>query len=180
GTPHEGAIFNDGKEISLINSSYEGHYIDIPLYFRTASSADCSLFLDMADGKTDVISTNSSSNVSKVVRAAFLSFDKDKNSNGLNTPFVYAGEGNSTAKVIENKILPYPDNIITPQYIQKNPETGLSDKIVEVKGATNINGIISYNVTPICVRIWIEGQDTYCTHTIANESFKVNLFFKAN
>lgn len=178
GQAYEDTTFYAGRPIgfSAQSGSYEGHYLDVPLYFRTWDESGASLHLSKtADGPpaTRIISTDGSA-IHTIARVAFLNGDKTQNAVGETIPLVYAEEDRQTASVVTGE----SHSFAVPDYLTFSG--GLSDRrVVELAGPVEENGVTKLDVQKIVLRIWIEGQDNRCTMNMGKKTFTVHLAFAA-
>ncbi|MGN1095846.1 MAG: hypothetical protein ACI4QR_05615, partial [Eubacteriales bacterium] len=175
GSYAEGAIFEAGHKIkwNTSTSAFEGHFIDVPLYFRTDGGQDLNIALSESATSINPVNENGNDNdIEKAVRVAFLNKDCDKTSMGagVDKPLVLASK-NSTGlhdgEVIES--VDAAGNIssaIPPKYLS------FTDGKTEQLFTVNHEG-----VTQITVRIWVEGQDKSCIAKIGGQTFSVSLGF---
>lgn len=167
GSAAETAVFKQGHRIQWNQSttSFEGHWIDVPLYFKTDSESDVNVALLENDKMIEKVGEGEG-DITKTVRAAFLNPTCDKTSMDSDTvPLVFAGnnsEGVHDGVVIKNAV-----DKIPPKYLSFTD--GKSDTLFTVKA----NG----EAKQIIVRIWIEGQDQKCVATIGGQTFKLSLGF---
>lgn len=165
GSAAYGAVFEKGRQIkwNQSTSAFEGHWIDVPLYFKTDSEADVNVAL--LESKTKIITENEDKSITKTVRAAFLNEDCTISSMGRAEPLVFAG--NNSTGVFEGVVIKNSDNIIEPKYLDLSG--GQSEQLFTVEK----NG----KVKRITARIWIEGQDQNCVAKIGGQSFSLSLGF---
>lgn len=163
GSPADGAVFEEGHRIlwNASTSSFEGHYIDVPLYFRTDGETELRIALSQT---TTSITSGDTSDIDKVVRVAFLNDAGTASSMGDEEPLVFASP-NSTG-VFNGVVRKDATHTISPQYLR----------------FTNTNLQQLFTVTPrevtkITVRIWVEGQDVNCVAKIGGKQFSVSLGF---
>lgn len=174
-------MFIDGLSVHKATDGYEGHYVDIPLYFRNQGADAITLALDKAgngisDKPTAITPVKQGSKIADIARVAFLSQDKLKNSMKTDTPLVLTGDGAISPKVLVGKT---PTTFGDSKYILFTNDTKLSiDDIIKVEPASygGTDGT-AYQVASMVVRIWIEGQDQACTVSVGNQEFTVDLKF---
>lgn len=170
GSYADGAVFSAGNCIkwNASTSSFEGHYIDVPLYFRTDGDVDPNLQIALAESATSIEPAGENGNkIENAVRVAFLNSECNAPSTG-SEPLVLASK-NSTGlhggvikSVSGNTITEY-----TPKYLEFN-EGGKTSQLFSVTTGA---------VTQITVRIWVEGQDRSCIAMIGGQTFSVSLGF---
>lgn len=181
GSATDDAVFIDGLSVHKATDGYEGHYVDIPLYFRNQGADAITLALDKAgngisDKPTAITPVKQGSKIADIARVAFLSQDKLKNSMKTDTPLVLTGDGAISPKVLVGKT---PTTFGDSKYILFTNDTKLSiDDIIKVEPASygGTDGT-AYQVASMVVRIWIEGQDQACTVSVGNQEFTVDLKF---
>lgn len=175
------AVFTEGKPVHKATDGYEGHYVDIPLYFRNQGEDLVTLALDKngdTNSKPTAITTEKKDNeITKIARVAFLDENKTLNSMKATTPLVLAGDGANTIQVVTG--IDAPAVLEESKYLEFDAVTKLSKAgIIKVEPAVygGENGT-EYKVASMIVRIWIEGQDQACTVKVGNQIFKVDLKF---
>lgn len=177
GQAYEDTIFYAGKPIvfSSQSGSYEGHFLDVPLYFRTRDESGVSLHLSKTEpGHTTGLASSDGSEIHKIARVAFLSGDKTANALGGTAPLVYAEEDRQTASVVTGE----SHSFALPQYLAFSG--GVSEQsVVEIGGPVTENGVTKPAVQKAVLRIWIEGQDSRCTMNMGKKTFSVDLAFTA-
>lgn len=164
GAPADGAVFDLGHRIkwNASTTSFEGHFIDVPLYFRTDGEVD--LKIALYEDTTAI--TPDTNNINKIVRVAFLNPACTASSMGNAEPLVLAG--NESTGVFNGKVIKNATEKIPPKYLSYTNK--LSKQLFTVAHDA---------VTQITVRIWIEGQDQNCVAKLGGQSFSVSLGFCA-
>jgi len=184
GSAYADTVFNPAHTVVKNQEAYEGHYIDIPLFFRTGWDEDIAIYLiKEINGvvATYIIPVNNVSNIAKTVRVAFLNVDRNETSfGGDNTePLVYANaDHGNTPHVINDEDPNSEGGKLVSEYMTFNTDLNMSDKaVLNLTGADYSSGTVSYTVSEMIVRIWIEGQDSNCVAAIGGKSFSVGMGF---
>ncbi|MDD6203652.1 MAG: hypothetical protein PUC05_01450 [Firmicutes bacterium] len=164
GSAAANAVFQQGNRIkwNVERGAFEGHWIDVPLYFKTDSEST----VDIALLATATSVAGDDSNIQNTVRAAFLDSDCDNNSAGANDPLVFAAQGNHG--VFDGVVIKDAQNKIAPRYMSF--ENGTSAKLFTLKPGRD-------GITRIVVRIWVEGQSLDCVAKIGGQTFSLSLGF---
>lgn len=166
GSAAAGAVFEKGRRIKWNQSttSFEGHWIDVPLYFKTDSES--SVGVALSKGATSIVPVSADADIVKTVRAAFLSADRTAPSTGTE-PLVLCDEFSNG--VFEGKVIKNASQKIEPKYLTYTD--GLSTELFTVAPGD----------TPTCivVRIWVEGQDISCVAKIGGQTFSLSLGFSS-
>ncbi|MGN0494035.1 MAG: hypothetical protein ACI4F7_10340 [Acutalibacteraceae bacterium] len=170
GAPADDAVFYKGRRImwNQSTSAFEGHWIDVPLYFMTDSEASVNVALLESTTSITPVGTEDIA-ITKTVRAAFLNEDCTKSSMGDTAPLVFAG--NNSTGVFGGEIIETATTKKPPVYLTFD-ENGISVKQLFTVAA---NGAVKQ----IVVRIWIEGQDENCIAKIGGQTFSLSLGFCA-
>lgn len=178
GSAATGAVFSQGNRIiwNPGTTSFEGHYIDVPLFFRTDGNKELKIALDKT--KTSITSVSGTGRVNEVVRIAFLNSYCNNSSMGgditlgntpMTEPLIYSSVTSTSLHggvVIKDVTA---DNVVeTKEPLYLTFTDNKSEQILTVKPGV---------VTKIHVRIWVEGQDKACTATIGGQAFDVKLGF---
>ena len=185
GSAYADTVFNPAHTVVKNQEAYEGHYIDIPLFFRTGWDEDIAIYLiKEINGvvATYIIPVNNVSNIAKTVRVAFLNVDRNETSfGGDNTePLVYANADHGETPYVINDEYPNSEGgKLAPEYMLFNTDTKMSIKpVLNLTHAVyDSSGTVSYTVSEMIVRIWIEGQDSNCVAAIGGKSFSVGIGF---
>lgn len=162
GSPSDSAVFEEGHRIqwNASTTSFEGHYIDIPLYFRTDGENE--LRIALYNDTTSV--TPDTNGINQIVRVAFLRSDCTASSMGDNEPLVYACS--ESTGVFGGNVIKNATEKIPPKYLE------FTDKKTQ-----QLFTVRPGEVTQITVRIWVEGQSVNCVAAIGGQSFSVSLGF---
>ncbi|MDD6094965.1 MAG: hypothetical protein PUC29_04395, partial [Clostridia bacterium] len=167
GSAADNAVFMPGHKIcwNKDTSAFEGHWIDVPLYFKTDSQSSVSVALSQEGTKVTSVGEENGSIVN-TVRAAFLNKECTAPSTGTE-PLVFAPS--SSTGVFKNEIILSPTERTAPKYLSFTG--GKSTELFKI----NPNG--ENPVKCITVRIWIEGQDESCVAQIGGKTFSLSLKF---
>lgn len=176
GEAYEDTVFYNGHALRYTaqSDSYEGHYIDIPLYFRTRDVNGASLYLEKNHNeKKTAISSLDDSDIYKIARVAFLNEEKTGNALGSTLPLVYAEEDRQTASVVTAQTAGFA----VPEYITFGTDGFSNQCVVQIPGRED--GSAKPKIQKAVLRIWIEGQDRSCTSVMGNKKFSVSFVFTA-
>lgn len=168
GSAAANAEFQRGSRIQWNGErgAFEGHWIDVPLYFKTDSESA----VDIALLESASV-TGNDSNIQNTVRAAFLDSSCRTNSAGGGEPLVFAAPENHgvlDGVVFGGVVIQDAHNKIAPKYMSF--EDGKSAKLFTVRPGQS-------GITRIVVRIWVEGQSRDCVAKIGGQTFSLSLGF---
>lgn len=174
-----------------VTKENNGYYLDIPIWFKNLSTENVQIALLIDSGATSISGTGEpDENLWKTTRVAFLSDNKTKNSLFTNnavtdiipvtyndqTPRVYAPDESDTISVIKTvdsegkKLGEQP----APLYL-----TDSDNLLFILPSAQNMTegGALVSTPVKITLRIWIEGEDSYCRSEYSTEEVSIVLVF---
>lgn len=152
-----------------VSETEDGYYLDIPLSFRTLGNTDVeNLALDVTGSNIALSDNGGTKEIYKAVRVAFLN-ESGKAAVITGTNNVWAPITNGTVNGTALKAAESTD-AVSSQLI-------FTGKTAVVPKLNKGDGSKPGDPTKITVRIWIEGQDTFCKSLNAGGSFSVSLKF---
>lgn len=154
-------VFSKGHRVQWNTDmkAFEGHWVDVPLYFRTQSGK--ALTAGLQQDECTVTTAGKEPGILNVVRAAFLSEDTTKSADGTDTPLVFEKNA-QTVTVVTGAT-----DTTVPAYLEFTD--GKTKKIFTVPADGSACCIV--------VRIWAEGQDSNCVAKIGGQAFDLSLGF---
>lgn len=155
--------------------SFEGYYIDVPIWIRSSSGIEADIIIKMSDEDGTVVSKISGDDrVVNVVRIAFLNEDATaiscKENDGFEDALVLTGQGAKAAKVVASGNDSF-SKTVSPKYINTPVDNTKNIVICRMPSP----GEQIYAVKKITVRIWVEGEDSACISSIKRSKFGIKL-----
>ena len=157
----------------------EGYYLDIPVWFRTTSTSDVNLGLDVEVKQGS--DSNTTTELYKAARVAILPETKAAQS-------VFLGaEGNAaTNYYTDGKAVSTAAATLTDSYgnVSVATEVKATDgKVTNAANATQVATVTASTGTgygdavKYYIRVWLEGEDEACWNANAGQDFQINLKF---
>lgn len=160
--------------------TFEGYYLDIPLWLRTSSEMPIDVVL--LENGMHVEVKSGSDEVAKVVRVAFLNDTATALSVADNADFsdslVCAGNGANAARGVVTAGSGGYSAVVPAKYFNDTPQHTANTVLCRLGGIETTGGV-TYHPVQITVRIWIEGQDTACVASIGQSRFSIEIGFCA-
>ncbi|WP_294449822.1 hypothetical protein [uncultured Ruminococcus sp.] len=166
----------------------EGYYLDIPVWFRTTSTKDVNLGVDVTLSNPDTAETAKNNVLYKATRVSILKSDKDtSDSRDNNAKVLFA---NSTDEAVYyNKTADDKGKAVASATKEYYGEAKLGNEVTASGGVvTSTNNTTVATVTkaektgysePVkyYIRVWLEGEDENCWNANAGQDFQVDLKF---
>lgn len=157
----------------------EGYYLDIPVWFRTTSTSDVNLGLDVEVKQGS--DSDTTTELYKAARVAILPETKAAQS-------VFLGaEGNAaTNYYTDGKAVSTAAATLTDSYgnVSVATEVKATDgKVTNAANATQVATVTASTGTgygdavKYYIRVWLEGEDEACWNANAGQDFQINLKF---
>ena len=164
-----------GAVVNAAENDGSGYYLDIPVWFRTTSTAAVTLGLEVEIKNSSDDDTKSV--LYKAARVAILPETKSAQKVFSETGAKYYKDGKAVATAGATLAASYGDvSAATEATVTggkvTNPDAATQVATVTASTGTGYGGAVKYYI-----RVWLEGEDEACWNANAGQDFVINLKF---
>lgn len=153
----------------------EGYYLDIPVWFRTTSTTDVNLGLevDIKNSSDD----DTESVLYKAARVAILPETKSAQKVFSETGAKYYTDGKAVEKAADTLAESYGTVSTATEVAVSDGKVTNSGEATQVATVTKSSGTGYGDAVKYYIRVWLEGEDEACWNANVGQDFVINLKF---
>ncbi len=164
-----------GAVVNAAENDGSGYYLDIPVWFRTTSTDDVTLGLEVEIKNSNDDDTKSE--LYKAARVAVLPETKSAQKVFSETGAKYYSNGRAVATAGTTLTASYGDVSVATEAIATGGKVTNPDAATQVATVTASTGTGYGDAVKYYIRVWLEGEDEACWNSNAGQDFVINLKF---
>lgn len=168
-----------GDVVNAAENDGSGYYLDIPVWFRTTSTSDVTLGLDVEVKQGS--DSDTTTELYKAARVAILPETKAAQSVFLgaegNAATNYYTDGKAVSTAAATLTASYGDVSVATEVKATDGKVTNAANATQVATVTKSTGTGYGDAVKYYIRVWLEGEDEHCWNANAGQDFQVNLKF---